>query len=204
MDMNGRTLMLQIQPVIRKQNKIKITIPRITQGTNAKAADKMNRAIVALNQELLHYQGYPSPDIQEMDASFEIKTNERGVLSLSLLNYVFTGGAHGNTMQKSLTFDANTGRSYKLHELFKPGSDYKARLDAIIKAQIKARQLPLLDEYPGIRPDQDFYIADKSLVIYFELYEIVPYAWGFPYFPISVFEIQDIIDENGPLGMMMY
>lgn len=139
-----------------------------------------------------------------MNGSFEIKTNERGVLSLSLLNYAFTGGAHGNTLQKSLTFDADTGRSYTLAQLFEKGSPYEARLNAIIQAQIKARELPLLGEYPGITSDQDYYIADKSLVIYFPLYAIVPYAWGFPYFPISVFAIQDIIDEDGPLGEMVY
>ena len=164
----------------------------------------MNKAIAAANQQLLKEQGFPSKDIQQMDGTFEIKTNQRGVLSLSLLNYVFTGGAHGNTLQKSLTFDADTGRSYKLGELFKQDSNYEARLNAIIQAQIKARQLPLLVDYPGITADQDFYIADKSLVIYFPLYAIVPYAWGFPYFPISVYEIQDIIDEAGPLGVMMY
>ena len=45
-------------------------------------------------------------------------------------------------------------------------------------------------------------MADKALVIYFQLYDITPYVFGFPMFPISVYEIQDIIDENGPLGRM--
>jgi len=202
--MNGRTLMLQIQPRTMTAKNVKVTIPYVTGGTTPQAAEQMNKAIAATAREQMESQGYPSEDIQEMDGTFEIKTNQRGVLSLSLLNYTFTGGAHGNTLQNSLTFDANTGRSYKLGELFKPGSDYEARLNKMIQAQIKARQLPLLGEYPGISPDQDFYIADKALVIYFPLYAIVPYAWGFPYFPISVYDIQDIIDENGPLGEMMY
>ncbi|MCD9020487.1 DUF3298 and DUF4163 domain-containing protein [Cohnella sp. NL03-T5] len=202
--MNGQTLMLPIR--IRKMTakNVKINVPYVTGGTTSAAANALNKTIASANQALLKAQGFPSKDIQEMDGTFEIKTNERGVLSLSLLNYAFTGGAHGNTLQKSLTFDANTGRSYTLGQLFKKGSNYEPRLNAIIQAQIKARQLPLLVEYPGITPDQDFYIADKSLVIYFPLYAIVPYAWGFPYFPISVFDIQDIIDEEGPLGILMY
>ncbi|HHY20883.1 MAG TPA: DUF3298 domain-containing protein [Bacilli bacterium] len=69
--------------------------------------------------------------------------------------------------------------------------------------QIKQRDIFLLNGFTVIRPDQDFYIADKALVIYFQLYEITPYAYGFPMFPISVYEIQDIIDENGPLGRML-
>jgi hypothetical protein len=202
--MNGQTMMLPIRVRTMTAKNVKINVPYVTGGTTSAAQEAMNKAIAATTQELMKEQGYPSKDIQEMDGTFEIKTNERGVLSLSLLNYAFTGGAHGNTLQKSLTFDADTGRSYTLGQLFKSGSNYIARLDAIIEAQIKARQLPLLVEYPGITPDQDFYVADKSLVIYFPLYDIVPYAWGFPYFPISVFEIQDIIDEEGPLGVLMY
>ncbi|WP_372662681.1 DUF3298 and DUF4163 domain-containing protein [Cohnella sp.] len=202
--MNGQTLMLPIRVRKMTAKNVKINVPYITGGTTPAAVEAMNNAIASANQELLRAQGYPGPDVQEMDGTFEIKTNERGVLSLSLLNYAYTGGAHGNTLQKSLTFDADTGRSYTLGQLFKPGSNYEARLNTIIQAQIKARQLPLLGDYPGITPDQDFYIADKALVIYFPLYAIVPYAWGFPYFPISVFEIQDIIDEEGPMGVLMY
>ncbi|MFC5528791.1 DUF3298 and DUF4163 domain-containing protein [Cohnella yongneupensis] len=202
--MNGQTLMLPIEVRTLHDNTVKVSIPFITGGTTPEAAGIMNKAIASTAHELMKDQGYPSDDIQEMNGTFEIKTNERGLLSLSLLNYAFTGGAHGNTLQRSLTFDADTGRQYTLGELFKPASKYEATLNKLIQAQIKARKLPLLGDYPGITPDQDFYIADKSLVIYFPLYAIVPYAWGFPYFPISVFTIQDIIDENGPLGELMY
>ncbi|MBB6637395.1 DUF3298 and DUF4163 domain-containing protein [Cohnella thailandensis] len=202
--MNGQTLMVPIEVHQITEPNIKVRVPVVSGGTNQAARKKMNDDILKVVHELMKDQSYPNPDIQEMDGTFEVKNNQRGVLSLSLLNYTFTGGAHGNTLQKSLTFDVENGKSYKLSELFKPDSNYKKRLNDIIQAQIKARKLPLLGDYPGISDDQDFYIADKSLVVYFPLYAIVPYAWGFPYFPISVYEIEDIIDENGPLGMMMY
>ncbi|CAM3754906.1 DUF3298 DUF4163 domains-containing protein [Cohnella lubricantis] len=202
--MNAQMLMLPIAASKIADTRVKVNVPVVTGGTSADAIRTINQTIVKETHALMKAQGYPSSDIQEMDGTFEIKTNQRGVLSLSLLNYTFTGGAHGNTLQRSLTFDAETGRTYRLGELFKPDSSYISRLNAIIEAQIKARGLPLLGDYPGITEEQDYYIADKALVIYFPLYAIVPYAWGFPYFPISVYEIEDIIDENGPLGVMLY
>lgn len=202
--MNAQNPMLLIVPRTMNAHNVKVTIPHVTGGTNARAAEIMNKIILDTAHDMMRAQGYPSSDIQEMDGSFEIKTNQRGVLSLSLLNYVFTGGAHGTTIQKSLTFDAETGKLYTLGELFKPNSNYVATLNKLVQAQIKARDLPILGEYPGISPKQDFYIADKALVLYFQLYELVPYVWGFPYFPISVYELQAIIDEDGPLGAMMY
>lgn len=203
-EMNRNTPMLPIGTRRFAAPNVSVRVPVVEGGVDREARYRMNAAIVEAVREQLKQQGYPGPDIREMEGWFEIKTNQRGVLSLSLLNYAYTGGAHGNTLQKSLTFDADTGRSYRLAELFKPGAPYQKRLNEIVQAQIRSRQLPVLGEYPGIAPDQDFYIADKALVLYFPLYALVPYAWGFPYFPISVFEIQDLIDENGPLGAMMY
>lgn len=106
------------------------------------------------------------------------------------------------TYIKSLTFDLKKGGLCKLEDLFKPGSDYVKKLSFLIDAQIKQRNIQLLSDFTVIRPDQDFYIADKALVVYFQLYEITPYVFGFPMFPISVYDIQDIIDEEGPLGRM--
>jgi hypothetical protein len=56
--------------------------------------------------------------------------------------------------------------------------------------------------FKGISPEQDYYIADKALVLFFQLYELTAYAYGFPYFPISIYDLQTIIDEQGPLGKM--
>ncbi|WP_255323435.1 RsiV family protein [Priestia megaterium] len=60
----------------------------------------------------------------------------------------------------------------------------------------------VLGEYKGIKPDQDFYIADKSLVLFYQLYDLTPYVYGIPYFPISIYAIQDIIEDESPLGQM--
>ncbi|MNR08235.1 Peptidoglycan-N-acetylmuramic acid deacetylase PdaC [compost metagenome] len=157
----------------------------------------------AVNKQL-HDQGYHQNPMTDITAYYEIKTNQRRVLSLSLINYAFSGGAHGMTIQNSLTFNTQTGKSYTLSELFKPDSDYVARISEIVAAEIKRREIPLLVEFKGIRPDQDFYIADKSLVVYFQLYELAAYVYGFLYFPISIYTLQDIIVEDGPLGKMLY
>ena len=131
-----------------------------------------------------------------------MKNNDKGVLSIVLVNYSFAGGAHGNTIARALNFDIETGHVYTLPELFKPNSNYVKKISDIIKVQIKARDIPTLGDFTEINPNQDFYIADRSLVIFFQLYEITPYYVGIPYFPISIYELEDIINENGPLQRM--
>jgi hypothetical protein len=138
-----------------------------------------------------------------MYGEFAVKTNEKNILSIGFSNFAYTPhAAHGMTYIKSLTWDLTTGRTYSLKDLFKPNSNYVEVLNRSIKEQIKRLNMDTLEPFKSIRPDQDFYIADKALVIYFQLYEITAYVYGFPMFPISVFDLQDIIDENGPLGKM--
>lgn len=178
--------------------------PQIVRMPNQRFQHVINRAIVAQTQQLIDEQvGNMPTTVEEMIGTYEIKNNQRQVLSLSLSNYTYHHhAAHGMTYIKSLTFDLQKEKRCELKDLFKPGSDYVNKLSAIIQQQINRRQIPLLNPFTAIRPNQDFYIADKTIVIYFQLYEITPYAFGFPMFPISVFEIQEIIDENGPLGRM--
>ncbi|MBW7455922.1 DUF3298 and DUF4163 domain-containing protein [Paenibacillus sepulcri] len=182
--------------------KAELWVPVVSGVQHAAARNTMNESIRHAVRALVAEQGSLEDPRAEMMGYFEIKTNEKNVLSLSLFNYAFTGGAHGLTLQQSLTFDTVSGRSYSLADLFKPGSSYIKRLSDLIKVQIAERQIETLEPFQSIRPDQPFYIADRALVIYFSLFELTPYAFGFPYFPISVFDLTDIISPTGPLASM--
>lgn len=177
--------------------------PIVTNLENKDAELKINQAIVNLLNKMLIDQNYYEPSLVELIANFEIKNNQRGILSLNLIVYSFTGGAHGMTVVKSLTFDVKTGHAFTLAELFKPGSHYIKEISAIITEDIKRWNVDLLNPFTEISPDQDFYIADTSIVIYFQLYEITPYYWGFPYFPIALLNLQNVIKQDGPLDKMM-
>lgn len=202
--MNGLDHPVSIKTYQVLRDKLQLLYPAVEKHMPYTAELAMNTAIVNAVNKQLHEQGYPQNPLTDVTAHYELKTNERGILSLTLWNYAFSGGAHGLTIQNALTFNTETGKAYALKDLFKPGSDYVAKLSAIIKAELKTRDIPLLVEFNHIKPDQDFYIADKALVIYFQVYELAAYVYGFLYFPISVYAIQDIIAEDGPLGKMLY
>ncbi|MBY6037311.1 DUF3298 and DUF4163 domain-containing protein [Fictibacillus nanhaiensis] len=190
-----------IRTLTYSPHNIKIYYPQIEGQINPRIQQQVNQQIIQQNQELAHMQ---NPETQtEMYGEFGIKTNEKNILSVAFSNYAYTPmQAHGMTYIKSLTWDLTTGRTYRLKDLFKPDSNYVQVLNHIIKEQIKALKIDTLEPFKSIRPDQDFYIADKALVIYFQLYEITAYVYGFPMFSISVFDLQNIIDEKGPLGRM--
>src|SRR5699024_5171912 len=135
---------------------------------------------------------------------YEIKTNESGILSLHLSNYAMAPRqAIGGRITKPVTYDVKTGKAAQLKRWFKPGSDNRNVLTKIVRRQIEERDIAIINGLSQISPDQDYYIADKSLVLYFQPIEITPHYFGSPMFPISVYELADIIDEEGPLGRMM-
>ena len=199
-----------IPPAIVKTGKHQLSpnwivyFPVISGIQNRSFALTINSEVAQQIHTLIKQQtGEQYANVQELYSWFALKTNELGVLSLTINNYTyFRSAAHGLTVIKSLTFDTERGQKYTLSQLFKPGSNYVDRISAIIKAQIEARDIPTLEPFTKIKPDQDFYIADKSLVVYFQAYEITPYVVGLPMFPISVFDLQDIINEDGPLAKM--
>lgn len=203
--MNYQALPVMTQTRIIKKDGLTIYYPELYGMSNLAVQEEINETIFELTWQLVKEQ-YPLQGLEHFDqiiGTYEIKTNERNIFSLSLSNYAISSqAAHGLTIMKSLTFNIDSGKNYTLADLFTPHSDYIELLSNQIQLQIKERDIPLLDGFTEIRPDQDFYIADKVLVIYFQLYEITPYYIGLPMFPISVFALSDIYKEDGPLGIM--
>jgi hypothetical protein len=184
---------------------LEIDFPIVMSGESVTAVQNMNMQIFDLVKKLIADQGYfEEPFRTQMNGSFEIKSNLRGVLSLSIINYAYHyHAAHGMTIIKSLTFDTASGKNYELHEQFKPDSDYLRVLTQNVAKQAEQRDIFLLNGIKPVTPDQDYYIADKALVIYYQLYELTSYAYGFPYFPISVYDLESLIKEDSPLSLML-
>jgi len=165
---------------------------------------RINMLISAeINRMLADTAGCEAMPESQITGWYEIKTNTNMVLSLSLVMYYYCGGAHGMTIIKSMTFNTDTGILYKLEDQFVPGSNYIQRINEIITGQITQRDMSYSINFTGISSDQDYYIADKTIVIYFQLYEILCYAAGFQYFPISLYELGEVIKQGTPAELMM-
>ena len=201
--MNDRIYHIIVNTLKIEYENLEVYYPQVTCLPNPNAQEIINRTILNTVYGLIQKQGYyENPDI-DMTGTYELKNNDKGILSITLINYAFAGGAHGNTIVEALSFDIMNGHVYTLPELFKPNSNYVKEISDIIKVQIKERNLPTVEEFTEISPNQYFYIADRSLVIFFQLYDITPYYVGIPYFPISIYDLQDIIAEDGPLQRML-
>ncbi len=182
---------------------VSMLYPQIIGHESIQANTRMNITIRNRTMDLV--RSLMQPDMKTtIDGSFEIKCNQRGILSLMLIGLAEFGGAHPMTKVVSLTMDTATGVNFNLNQLFQPDGRYIGIINEEIRRQIQQREIPLLDDFKGISPTQDYYVSDSVIVIYYQLYELAPYAAGFPYFPIPLFMLTDAIPEGGLLSRLNY
>ena len=135
---------------------------------------------------------YITPYIYNVD--FEVKKNSDSMLSIIIKIYQYSGGAHGYYENRSYNIFIENGQNLNLKDLFKENSDYKKVINDLIRDQIKENKLDY--SFKSISENQKFYIQDDKLVIYFDLYEIAPFAGGIPEFRISADKINHILNEK--------
>ena len=114
------------------------------------------------------------------------------ILSLRVTYYQYSGGAHGISSVVPYNYDLNTGKRLMLKDLFKEGYDFKTPINNIINSEFnKNPENYFQNAFKGIGDNQDFYIGKEGLVIYFQNYDIAPFAAGNPEFIIPYKDIKD-------------
>ncbi len=122
----------------------------------------------------------------EAEMSYTVTYNRRCAISLYFDSYQFTGGAHGNTVRTSDTWNLNKGTRMRLSDFFQAESDYHAyileKIDARIAEMIAAGNDIFFGDPNELARDyfdeQNFYLTADGIVIYYGLYTVAPYASG--------------------------
>ncbi len=117
------------------------------------------------------------------------------IISVPVQYSNFTGGAHGMTNVISYTALKDGEKLLTVDDLFVEGKDYKKAVKDIVKAEI-AKEKDLYFENAAETVDKNdfnFYLKKDTVVVYYSLYEIAPYAAGIRYFEISVEDLKDYL-----------
>ncbi|MDR0268878.1 DUF3298 and DUF4163 domain-containing protein [Paenibacillus sp.] len=119
--------------------------------------------------------------------NFVIAFNREGVLSIVTDQYSYTGGAHGSTLREGSTFSLKDGKQLELSGLLKAAPDYKQKLAKMLKQ--KAKDIAFDDATVGLNKKPDFYLKEGGFTVFYQQYEIAPYAAGFPTYTFSFDEV---------------
>lgn len=124
----------------------------------------------------------------------ELSDDKHLSITISEMQYAYRA-AHPMTYLRAFTFDSTTGAVLSLADLFRPDSDYRAILNQAMISQIAKREIPIFSFTPftGLKDNQEFYLTADSLVVYYQLYQYTPYAFGFLKFPIPYKDLAGIL-----------
>ena len=203
--MKDNDLVAKINRQLIEEPYVTFYYPQVEGLDNVYVQEEINERILEQVEELILSQQVNDDDaIVEITGDYMVKLNRQGLLSIRYEIYSYREhAAHGMTVAKSQTFDLNNGRLYQLHDFFISGSGYVQFINQEIKRQIVEKDVPLINNFVSISRNQDFYLYDIFLIIYFQLYEYTPYVYGFPQFEIPIASLRPYIRPGSPLTRLL-
>ena len=140
--------------------------------------------------------GYPIM-VYEIYRIYQITLNVDNTISLYADEYIYSGGAHGNTIRTSQTWNLIYGRMMELAYFYRDNPYFLLDILKSINEQIlknpeiyfgNACNLVLNTFNPN-----NFYLIPKETAIYFQQYDIAPYSSGIRVFNVKRTENNVII-----------
>ena len=107
--------------------------------------------------------------------SFEVSLNQDNLLSITQLDYANTYGAHPNTLKSSKTFNLAENKALTLSEVLGKNA---ADTDSYVKEKFDAYVKETVGEL--LESAVNFCLTEDALVLYYNPYDILPYAAGSP------------------------
>lgn len=104
------------------------------------------------------------------------------IISLYVDRYEYTGGAHGNTLRNSQTWNLKTCERIKLSQIVTCLPDPKSYLMVEIKVQLKKDPEIYFEDANQLISEtfqeNSFYCMKDGIVVYYQQYDIAPYSSG--------------------------
>jgi len=166
-------------------NKIFRTVRSIVyfgeKPTDAKSYEELMNSFIQSYDELS--KKFPADAMSweaKIKATVDYKTDS--IINIKLNNYMFTGGAHGYAGDRSLLFNAKTGRSLEYKDIFKDEKAFTALAEKKFRSKYKipdgksinATGL-MFDEEKFALP-QNIFFKDNGILLYYNAYEVAAYA----------------------------
>jgi hypothetical protein len=149
--------------------------------TNATTYENLMASFIKSYEDLVKkYPEEAMPWDATINATVEY-TSDR-LINVRLNHYTFTGGAHGYEGDRSLLFDAKTGKSIKIPELFKDVKAFTAFAEKKFRAKYKIpdgkpiNSTGLTFENERFQLPQNIFFTKEGIILYYNSYEIASYA----------------------------
>lgn len=185
--------------------EVNLDIPVLNDLKDKTIQDKINMNILNYICKLKNRtEGFAKTDMDNnilvrpytVQTNYDVHYTSSSFLSLTVMYYEYTGGAHGISCKVPYNLNLKTGENITLEKLFQQNTNYIHLINKEIQLQIdKKNSVPgaiPITEFTTISNTQPFYIDGNNLVIYFQPYEIGPYVLGIQEFKIPLSKLHNL------------
>jgi len=151
--------------------------------TTAKSYKELMASFIASYEDLA--KKYPSdtmPWEAKLKATIDYKSDS--IIDIKLNHYTFTGGAHGYEGNRSLIFNAKTGKSLSYDQIFKDKKAFTAFAEKKFREKFKVpagkniNSTGYMFEKDTFALPQNIFFKENGLLLLFNPYEMAAYAEG--------------------------
>ncbi len=165
---------------------------------NTVVTDKINNDILFKATEMKRNWKY-TDEIEKIKflSNYNIELKKEEIISIRFDETVYLSESSKPYKEiKSITLNTDTGMEYLLSDFFKKRSNYKKILNNYIKKYIIEKNIDTVRDFIEIENEQEFYLTDSEVVIYFQPYVYTTRTYGPLMIPISYNSIKDILDRE--------
>ncbi len=152
-------------------------------------------------------------DVDDYKTSWSLEINsdiiyqDSAFISIASTVYSYTGGAHPNSYQVYKSYDLSTGAPIGLSDILKAGyenalnqaGEIEFRMLKEVPPSIPLREKGFFFENGKFLLNENFAIINKSLVFYYNPYEIAPYSNGPTELELKLTDYVNWISDTGVL-----
>ncbi len=132
--------------------------------------------------------------VYEVLKNYEITELNNWFISLYSDEYIFSGGAHGNTTRSSQNFNLIAGKDVPLRYFYPNDDNYVSKIllsiNRQIEEQIQSGTNPFFENYCELVLEtfnvNNFFIKNGKVFIFFQQYDISAYYGGIQVFEVSL------------------
>lgn len=140
---------------------------------------------------------------ETLDINYKLQYAKNDIVNIIEQGYsYYKGAAHGNSTRNSIIINMKTGQIYTLESLFKKDADYISCISNKINNEMKKSDMALIKKFVHIDKDEQFYLTNDGIMVFFPPYKYTPYAEGFVEFKITYEELKDIIGKKSSLNQI--
>lgn len=166
--------------------------------------NNVSNAELELQDSLNSYNNEPTAPYY-FNQNYTICLNNKNFISIKRQNEIYSGGVHENYTIYSDNFDLKSGGKLSLSDIFSVDEDvYMPRLLESVEAEIEANKSNYYEKYKDMLSDfnqQNFYLTQTHLVLFYQYYDLAAYSVGIPEFSIPYEEISDIMNKEVKNGL---